>query len=142
MQSFRKPLNSPQKSDEEIIIGDINLEIKVPNISYTRSLDLGPILPAEAKSPMASKLLGDAEIRYLVHLPTPAKSTNADLISADKKTLTWQVPVAELLAGPVEMNLAAPIPRIKLYAALAGVFLLSLLIYLYYLWKLRLKKSP
>lgn len=140
-KSFRSSPDSEEKSDEELLFGETDIGVQFPNITYTRKIDIRPLVPPEAKNPMTARLLANAQLRYLVHLPTPVKSSNSDQVSNNGKTLTWEVPVTDLLAGPVEMNLTAPIPRLGYYLTLAGVFLLFLLITLYSLRKLLPKQA-
>ena len=124
LKNFRDPSTPNQKSDEEILVGETNLDVGIPHLSFSRKLDVREFLPTEARNPMALRLLGKSQITYKIHLPTPAKTHNADQIFNDRKSLLWNVPLSRLLAEPVEMKFTAPLPRLPLYLTLAALLLL------------------
>lgn len=127
LASFRDPPDSPQKSKEEILFGDTEIQIAPPNVNFQRTIDIRSLVPPEALNPLTKGLLGKAHIDYVIHFPTPIKTHNAHAISSDGKTLRWHVPVKDLLAGPVEMKFEAPIPRLSLYLTMIGLVLLALI---------------
>lgn len=124
LKNFRDPSTPNQKSDEEILVGETNLDVGIPHLSFSRKLDAREFLPTEARNPMALRLLGESQITYKIHLPTPAKTHNADQIFNDRKSLQWNVPLSRLLAEPVEMKFTAPLPRLPLYLTLAALLIL------------------
>lgn len=123
LKTFRDPPDSPNKCEEEILFGEPALSIGFPDLSFSREIDIRSLVPAESNNPFALRMLGDSQINYRLHLPTPAKTHNATRTSNDGKTLEWDFPLGEMIAGPVEMNFTAPLPRLSLYLTLAGVLL-------------------
>ncbi|MDQ8189492.1 hypothetical protein [Roseibacillus persicicus] len=137
LKSFRDPRNPSVESTEEIVLGSPNLEFNFPDLNFSREVDISSLVPPESNNLLTKKLLGNAAIKYRIHLPTPAANHDAKQVSADGKTLEWEFPVATMMDGPVEMNLTAPLPRLSLYLTLAGVVLLLLAIAFLAFLKLR-----
>lgn len=127
LQAFRDQENPLKKSDEEIFLGSPKLEIQKLEIQFSRNLDIRSLIPPEAHNPLTKKLLNDSQITYRLHLPTKVKTHNAHSISKNRKTLQWNLPVTELLSGPVEMKFTANIPNLTHYLTLAGGALLLVL---------------
>ena len=141
LKQFRDPPDSPEKCDEEILFGDTNLKVAFPKFSFSRQVDIRPLVPAGSVTPMTTRLLGDSKLTYQIHLPNAVTSHNADSISNDGKSLQWQVPLATLLAGPVEMNFSAPIPHLSRYLTLAALLLFFVILLVLFLIKRRTKTA-
>lgn len=135
LKRFRDPAFPDEKSQEELVVGETELDIGIPDLSFTRSIDVRGLLPPEAQNPMTLRLLGDSQINYRMNLPTAVRTHNADQISPDRRSLEWNVPLQRLLAGPVEMEFTAPLPRLTFYFVLAGVLLLIILVASIFIWK-------
>ena len=141
LKSFRDPPDSLEKSEEEILFGETEVTVQFPEIQYQRLLDARSLIPVEGQNSMTKRLLGDSQITYKIHLPTEVKTHNADSISSDGQTLTWQIQVADLLTGTREMRFTCAIPNLPLYFTLAGLLLLAVVLVAFLLWKRRRKFS-
>ncbi len=141
LKSFRDPDTPDEKSEEEIFVGETDLTIGIPDLSFSRKIDIRELLPPEAQNPMALRLLGNSRFTYRMHLPTPVRTHNASSVSKDGKSLAWEVPLQELLAGPVEMKFTAPLPYLVRYFSLVALALLAIIVSVFFLLKKR-KKTP
>lgn len=141
LKSFRDPPDSPDKCEEEIVFGEVKVHLGVPDLSFSRVIDLRPLVPAQSNNAMALKMLGEAQMSYRVHLPTPAKTHNADFISADGKTLAWEIPLAEFLQGSQRMEFTAPLPYLFPLSILAAVLLCLAVGAIFFVRKARTRKS-
>ncbi len=141
LKNFRDPLDSQEKSEPEILFGETEVAMNFPNLNYTRQLDLRPLLPEQANNALSLKMLGDSQFQYRVHFPTQVTTHNADTLSPDGKTLTWEMPLRELFQSPQTMSFTAPIPRLSLYTTLTAVLLFALILVAFILWSRRQSKA-
>lgn len=111
LKTFRDPETPLVKSEPEIIVGEVALDLGYPDYRFDRKIDLAPLLAEQTIPPFALNMMGDdANLRYIIHLPTAAKTSNADSVLDGGRTLTWDQPVSRLLKGPVGMSFSAPLP--------------------------------
>ena len=142
LAQFRDPPGSPEKSDEELIFGDTDLQVALPEYSFSRKVDIRPLIPPGSVNPMTTRLLEDAKLTYQIHLPTAVTTHNADHISEDRKSLQWQVPLTTMLTGPVEMQFSAPVPHLARYIVLLVLISIFLLFLVAIFLKRRTKNKP
>ena len=142
LKQFRDPPDSLERSDQEILFGVTDLRINFPKMSFSREVDIRPLVPSGTVNPMTTRMLEDSKLTYQLHLPTPVTNHNADSISKDGKSLQWQVPLTTLLEGPVEMEFSAPVPHVSRYLTLAGLFLLFVFSLAIIMIRLRTRTEP
>ena len=120
--------------------GKIQLERDGRQLHFRRELDLAPMLPDIIRKNPA--ILGPATFNYSIHLPTPASSSNAEVTSADKRTLTWHAKLKKHTATPIILELRAPIPYPKWLIPAGITLLMALLFSLRFFWNKRQKRAP
>ncbi|MDP0490516.1 MAG: hypothetical protein Q7Q71_05655 [Verrucomicrobiota bacterium JB023] len=141
LSSFRDPEDPATKSEIEIIIGEIDMDISFPTYSYYREIDLSPLLTDGALPIGGKAMLGDSAINYTMHLPAAPTHHDADSVSPDGRTLRWSFPVAEMASGPVSMSFEAPLPLPWRKIFLLVISVLLLLCLLPFIRKKKLKTS-
>jgi len=92
------------------LIGSLELNLDFPHYTFKRDINYSPLSTGEELPPSAQSLLEGASFTSIIHLPTEVETHNATSLSADKKTLTWQIPLNKLLNENVNMAHTAAIP--------------------------------
>ena len=80
-------------------------------LDFNRTITPGRALAGSMFMP-ASEFLGH-ELSYIVHLPIPAESNNANSVRDGGKTLEWKIPMSQAIRKPFSTWFTAkiPIPR-------------------------------
>ena len=90
-------------AQSEAIVGSMSLAMQGLNISFQREILLNGMFPERViKNP---QYLGSSNFRYQIHLPVPVKSSNADAVTNDGKSLEWIFLLKEHTQEPLEMSL-------------------------------------
>ncbi|MCP5535887.1 MAG: hypothetical protein H7A51_06590 [Akkermansiaceae bacterium] len=118
---------NPSKADKMLhaIIGSITVNLDGLSAELSRKVDLGPLLD-ESLGNKSATILGDSEFRYIVHLPEPAKQSNAHVVENDGRTLKWYYKLSECHKKPIRLNMVAsiPLPWWVYAAGMTGLLLL------------------
>ncbi|MFZ9937431.1 MAG: hypothetical protein ACO3JG_10300 [Luteolibacter sp.] len=111
------------------LTGQMDVSLRGRELSYTRRSDPGRAIPGVSLLP-ASRL--DGRLVTIIHLPSPAKASNAARLENDGRTLVWDTPLADAVKSPQVMHfkMDVPIPwtlvlGVGVPAGLAGVVLLA-----------------
>ncbi len=90
------------------LTGAIDFELIGRKVHASRVLAVNKALPGASFLP-ASQFAGH-RLSYIVHLPVAATVTNATLLENDRRTLIWDIPLAEAVRAPVTLRFEAPLP--------------------------------
>jgi len=106
------------------LAGNIQVEIHGRTVDFTRTISPGKALPGAAW--LAGSAFGGHRLIYIIHLDSPATTSNATRVEDGGRTLVWDVPLAQAIGSPLVTHFTArlPIPRI-LVPALALLFALG-----------------
>ena len=122
--------SEPQTKADKIlhaILGSIDVKAQGLSARLRREVNLAPLIDQYVGSNSAI-LLGNAEFRYVVHLPEAVDESNAHEVSKDGRTLRWRYGLADLKGKPITMSMTAPVPiPWWVYVLLLGVVLLVFL---------------
>ncbi len=110
------------------LTGQVDVSLRGRELSYTRRSDPGRAIPGVSLLP-ASRL--DGRLVTVIHLPSPAKESNATRLENGGHTLVWDTSLADAVKAPLVMHfkIDVPIPWLLVLgvgvpAGLAGVILL------------------
>lgn len=115
--------------------GDIELGMEALSPTFSRSVSLASLLPAELQN--SPQMLGKSNFKYTIHLPVAVEETNAHEISEDKKTVSWTFLLKNFATDPMVMSVKTklPIPW-WIIAILAAVVAFTI----WLLWKRRTRR--
>lgn len=85
--------SSPSSSSPSIVktmLGNIHFHPDWQGLNFKRDIDLSPLFKGKVNDP---RVLGNAEFRYILHLPHNAGNNNATEVSQDGKSLVWKIPL-------------------------------------------------
>lgn len=91
------------------LVGKVSVGMEGLSVSMSRDVNLGPVLEKHLGKNGAA-LMGDAEFRYVIHLPEAAQTSNAHEIVNDGRTLRWTYRLRECGSKPIELRFVAPVP--------------------------------
>jgi len=121
-------------SDEEVsnadkiwhtIVGRIKVNMAGLSVTMSRDVDLGPLLDKHLGKSSAT-LLGDAQFRYIVHLPEAVESSNAHQVVNEGRTLKWNYKLSDCGKKPISLSMVASVPLPLWIYGLAAVLLIAI----------------
>ena len=134
-RQLRDPDNPHEPVQAEALFGKTILKIDALGIAVHREVDISSIFPKNIQRSPA--ILGDSAFRYTLHLPVPARSTNASDISSNRQQLEWKFLLKEHATTPMVLTAEAPLPLpIWLWPVFAAVLAVVCAI------ALRIAKTP
>lgn len=89
-------------SELETFLGGINVKRDGVAVDFSRTMNLAPMLPGIVKD--NPRILDDSAFRYVIHLPTSVKESNAHDISNGGKTQEWVFLLKDYTVEPIEMS--------------------------------------
>lgn len=89
-------------SELETFLGGIDVQRAGVAVDYSREMNFGPMFPGIVKDNPG--VLDDSTFRYIIHLPTSVKESNAHDISNEGKTLEWSFLLKNYTVEPIEMT--------------------------------------
>jgi hypothetical protein len=90
------------------LAGEFQLAVKGLSVDFARTIHAGDALPVAAFIPIAQ--IKGRYLTYIFHLPRAATTSNATRTEDSGRTLVWEFPLAQAIAGPVITRFTAPIP--------------------------------
>ncbi|MGL4400934.1 MAG: hypothetical protein ACRCXD_13775 [Luteolibacter sp.] len=90
------------------LAGKFELAVKGLSIDFARTIHAGDALPGAGLIPVAQ--IKDRYLTYIFHLPKAATTSNATRTENSGRTLVWEFPLAQAIAGPVTTRFTAPVP--------------------------------
>lgn len=121
--------------------GDVEVEIDGLDISLSRAIDIKGAVGFAALS-ISRKDRAERKVQYIYHLPSAAKTHNADRVENGGKTLIWERSLGEALKEPIVTEFSARIP-IPWWAYAAVTAIVLIIIYGIYriIRKVRMKNQ-
>jgi hypothetical protein len=89
------------------LAGKVDVSLRGRELSYNRSSNPGRAVPVVSLLP-ASQL--DGHLVTIIHLPAPAKETNATRVGNGGRTLEWNTPLADAVRAPLVLSFKMDIP--------------------------------
>ncbi|MCU0796208.1 MAG: hypothetical protein MUF31_09770 [Akkermansiaceae bacterium] len=125
----------------EKLMGTFDIRLSPQGIDFERHIDAGAALGL-ARLAISPAERRERKMEYIIHLPTSAKSTNADQVLDEGRTLVWKRSLGEALSSPLRMGFQAPLP-IPLWALILVPLLLGLGLFFTLRWlrKRRLRRK-
>jgi hypothetical protein len=87
--------------------GQVDVSLRGRELSYTRSSNPGRAIPVFSLLP-SSQL--DGRLVTIMHLPAPAKQSNATRMENGGRTLEWNTPLAIAVKAPLVLSFKMDIP--------------------------------
>lgn len=116
-------------------LGKVTFKLEKLHPHFRRTIPIGNVFPNVIRN--FPGMLGESKFRYIMNLPAPALENNADHISEDRLSLTWDFLLKDHLQDPmlIEFRSRPPIPWWAWLSA--GAFLLAVL---FLIWR-RIKRG-
>ncbi|TAE78458.1 MAG: hypothetical protein EAZ65_05785 [Verrucomicrobia bacterium] len=105
------------------IVGDIDARLRGLDIDFSRQIRVREALGLAAIG-IGGQDRRERRLEYIIHLPTPARDSNATRTSDGGKTLVWSASLGEALAKPIVTRFRAPL-AIPWFVHLIGILLLT-----------------
>lgn len=105
------------------IVGSIDVRLRGLDLDFTRSIRVREALGLAALAIRGEDRRG-RRLEYRVHLPAPARESNATRTADGGKTLVWSASLGEALAKPLVTHFRTRLP-IPWFVHLAGALVLA-----------------
>ena len=90
------------------LTGSTSLNLNGRTVDFSRTIDAGSALPGSSFMP--DNQFSGHRLSYIIHLPQAAVESNATRTDNGGRTLIWDIPLAQAIAGPVTTKFKAKVP--------------------------------